>query len=82
MDVKSAFVSVGRARLGRCMEAHEIELAASCRTARSSSSSLRRGGGPASPQGSPAAPTLFITHLSGIFNEVERAVPGIRAVLR
>ena len=32
------------------------------------------------PQGSPAAPVLFITYLSGIFDEVERAVPGIRGL--
>jgi len=29
------------------------------------------------PQGSPAAPILFATYLSGIFDEVERAVTGI-----
>ena len=29
------------------------------------------------PQGSPAAPILFITYLSGIFDEVERAAPGV-----
>jgi len=29
------------------------------------------------PQGSPAAPILFVTYLSGIFDEVERAAPGI-----
>jgi hypothetical protein len=32
------------------------------------------------PQGSPAAPILFVTHLSGIFDEVERAVPGIKGL--
>jgi hypothetical protein len=32
------------------------------------------------PQGSPAAPILFITYLSGIIDEVERAVPGIRGL--
>ena len=32
------------------------------------------------PQESPAAPVLFITYLSGIFHEVERAVPGIRGL--
>ena len=32
------------------------------------------------PQGFPAAPILFITYLSGIFDEVERAVPGIKGL--
>jgi len=30
------------------------------------------------PQGSPAAPVLFIAYLPGMFDEVERAVLGIR----
>jgi len=29
------------------------------------------------PQGSPVAPILFVTYPSGIFDEVEAAVPGI-----
>ena len=29
------------------------------------------------PQGSPAAPILFVTYLSGVFDEVERKVPGV-----
>lgn len=29
------------------------------------------------PQGSPAATILFVTYLSGVFEEVERKVPGI-----
>jgi len=32
------------------------------------------------PQGSPVAPILFVTYLSGIFDEVETAVPGIRGL--
>ena len=32
------------------------------------------------PQGSPAAPVLFVTYLSGIFDEVEAAVPGVRGL--
>jgi len=32
------------------------------------------------PQGSPAAPILFITYLSGIFEEVEKRVPGVKAL--
>jgi len=32
------------------------------------------------PQGSPAAPILFVTYLSGIFGEVESAVLGIRGL--
>jgi hypothetical protein len=31
-------------------------------------------------QGSPAAPILFITYLSGIFDKVERMVPGIKGL--
>jgi len=42
----------------------------------------RRGktGGHRIPQGSPVAPILFVTYLSGIFDEVEAAVPGIRGL--
>jgi len=29
------------------------------------------------PQGSPVVPILFVSYLSGIFNKVEAAVPGI-----
>jgi hypothetical protein len=32
------------------------------------------------PQGSPVAPILFVTYLSGFFDEVEREVPGIRVL--
>jgi len=32
------------------------------------------------PQGSPAAPILFVTYLSGIFDEVERVVPGVKGL--
>jgi len=32
------------------------------------------------PQGSPVAPILFTTYLSGIFDKVEEAVPGIRGL--
>jgi len=32
------------------------------------------------PQGSPAAPILFVTYLSGIFDEVEAAVLGIQGL--
>jgi len=32
------------------------------------------------PQGSPAAPILFITYLSGIFEEVERRCEGVKAL--
>ena len=31
-------------------------------------------------QGSPAALILFVTYLSGIFDEVERAVPGVKGL--
>jgi hypothetical protein len=32
------------------------------------------------PRRSAAAPVLFISYLAGIFDEVERAVPGIRGL--
>jgi len=32
------------------------------------------------PQRSPATPILFVTYLSGILDEVEAAVPGIRGL--
>jgi len=32
------------------------------------------------PQGSPVASVLFVTYLSGIFDEAEREVPGIRGL--
>jgi len=32
------------------------------------------------PRGSPAAPILFVTYRSGIFDEVESEVPGIRGL--
>jgi len=32
------------------------------------------------PQGSPVAPILFITYLSGIFEEVEKRVEGVKAL--
>jgi len=32
------------------------------------------------PQGSPAALILFVTYLSGVFDEVERRVPGVRGL--
>ena len=32
------------------------------------------------PQGLPVAPILFITYLSGIFEEVEKRVPGVKAL--
>ena len=32
------------------------------------------------PQGSPVAPILFTTYLSGIFDDVENTCPGVRAL--
>jgi len=32
------------------------------------------------PQGSPVAPVLFVTYQSGIFDEVERAVPDVQGL--
>jgi len=88
MDVKSAFNNVSKPHLGKRMEALGIE-ADLIRWAMSFMSDrqvkIAQDGevGKALPvdtgvpQGSPAAPILFVTYLSGIFDEVERKVPGI-----
>jgi ribonuclease HI len=91
MDVKSAFNNVSKAHLGKRMEALELEpdlirWANSFMTGRQVKLVLDGETGDASPvdtgipQGSPAAPILFVTYLSGIFDEVERAVPGIKGL--
>ena len=90
MDVKSAFNSVSRVQLGRHMEAFEIEpdlirWAGSFMSDRQVKLILDGEVGEENPvdtgipHGSPTAPVVFITYLSGIFDEVESAVPGVRA---
>jgi len=91
MDVKSAFNNVSKAILGRRME--ELGLGAdltrwtmSFMSDRQVKIALDGKVGEANsvdtgvPQGSPAAPILFATYLSGIFGEVERAVPGVERI--
>jgi hypothetical protein len=91
MDVKSAFNNVDKTFLGRRME--ELGLQADLIRWTMSFMTDRRVrlvldgevGEPRAvdtgvPQGSLAAPILFITYLSGIFAEVERAVPGVRGL--
>ena len=91
MDVKSAFNNVSKAHLGRRMEALGIEpdlirWTGSFMSDRQVKLVLDGKTGEASPvdtgilQGSPAAPILFVTYLSGIFDEVEAEVPGIRGL--
>jgi len=83
LDVKSAFSNVSEAHLGRRMEAPEIE-PAPCRTQMKLVLDGKTGEvspvDTSIPQGSPAAPILFVTYLSGIFDEVESALPGIRGL--
>jgi len=91
MDVKSAFNNVSKAHLGRRMEALEVEpdlirWAGSFMSDRQVKLVIDGRTGKANkvdtgiPQGSPAAPILFVTYLSGIFDKVEAAVPGIRGL--
>jgi len=91
MDVKSAFNNVSRAHLGRRMEALGIEAdlirwTCSFMTGRQIKLVLDGKTDETSPvdtgisQGSPAAPILFITYLSGIFDMVEVAVPGVHGL--
>jgi len=91
MDVKSAFNNVSKAHLGKRMEALGVEpdlirWTGSFMSDRQVKLVLDGKVGEAKPvdtgipQGSPAAPILFVTYLSGIFDEVEAAVPGIRGL--
>jgi len=88
MDVKSAFNNVDKTFLGKWME--ELELEADLIRWTMSFMSDRRvklvldgeigDENPVDtsvPQGSPAAPILFITYLSGIYDEVERTATGV-----
>jgi Reverse transcriptase (RNA-dependent DNA polymerase) len=88
MDVKSAFNNVDKTLLGKRTEELGVE-ADLIRWTMSFMSDRRvrlvldgEVGEPnpvdtGVPQGSPAAPILFITYLSGIFDAVVQAVPGI-----
>jgi hypothetical protein len=91
MDVMSAFNNVSKAHLGRRMGALELEpdlirWTGGFMSDRQVMLVLDGEVGQANPvdtgipQGSPAAPVLFITYLLGIFDEVERAVPGIKGL--
>ena len=91
MYVKSAFNNVSRAHLGRRMESLRIEpdlirWTSSFMSDREVKLVLDGQMGQAKPvntgipQGSPVAPILFITYLSGIFDEVEAAVPGVQGL--
>jgi len=91
MDVKSAFNNVDKTLLGKRMEELGVE-ADLIRWTMSFMSDRQvklrldgETGEPSAvdtgvPQGSPAAPILFVTYLSGIFEAVEQAVPGIRGL--
>ena len=91
MDVKSAFNNVSKVHLGKRMEALGVEpdlirwtgsFMSDCQV----KLVLNGKVGEAEPldtgiaQGSPAAPILFVTYLSGIFDEVEVVVPGVRGL--
>jgi len=91
MGVKSAFNNVSKAQLGSRMEMLDIEpdlirWTQSFMTDRQVKLVLDGKSGEANPvdtgipQGSPAAPILFVMYLSGIFDTVEAAVPGIRGL--
>jgi hypothetical protein len=88
MDVKSAFNNVNKEHLGRRMEALELEpdlirWTHSFMTDRQVKIVLDGETGQVHPvdtgipQGSPVAPILFVTYLSGIFDEVERKAQGV-----
>ena len=91
MDVKSVFNNVSKVHLGRRMEVQSIKLdlirwTTSFMSDHQVKLALDGGTGEAHPvdtgipHGSPAAPILFITYLSGIFDEVEAIVPGVRGL--
>ena len=88
MDVKSAFNNVDKTFLGKRMEKLGVEADLILWTMSFMSDrqiKLVLDGETSEPypvdtgvpQGSPAAPILFITYLSGIFEAVEKAVPGV-----
>jgi len=88
IDVKSAFNNVDKTILGQRMEdmgleADLIRWTMSFMSDRQVKLVLDGETGEENPvdtgvpHGSPAAPILFVTYLSGIFNVVEQAAPGI-----
>lgn len=90
-DVKSAFNNISKIYLGRRMEALELESdlirwVQSFMTDREVKLVLDGEEGRATQvdtgatQSFPAVPILLITHLSGVFDELEREVPGIRGL--
>ena len=91
MDVKTPFNNVNKALLGKRMEALELEpdlirWTHNFMTGRNVKLVLDCEAGEVSPidtgipQGSPVAPILFATYLSGIFDEVERAVLDVQGL--
>jgi hypothetical protein len=91
MDVKSAFNHVRRTYLGKRIEALRLEpdlirWTASFMTDRQVKLVLDGETGEVKavdtgiPQSSPVAPILFVTYLSGIFDEVEKVVPDIKGL--
>jgi len=91
MDVKSAFNNVSKSHLGRRMEALGIQpdlirWMDSFMSDRQVKLLLDGKTGKASPvdtgipQGLPAALVLFTTYLSGIFDRVETAIPGVQGL--
>ena len=91
MDVKSAFHNVSKTHLGKCMQVLGIEpdlirwtssFMSDCQVKlvldgkTGEVNPVHTG----IPQGSPVAPILFTTYLSGIFDEVEVAIPGIQGL--
>jgi len=92
MDVKPAFNNVGKTILGKRMEELGVEAVLirwtmSFMTDRRVKYVLDGEVGDENPvdtgvpQGSPAAPILFVTYLSGILDAVEQAAPGISGLL-
>jgi hypothetical protein len=91
MDVKSAFNNISKTHLGKRMEVLErepdlIRWTDSFMTGHQVKLVLDGKTGDASPvdtgipQGSLAAPILFVTYLSGIFDTVEEMVPGVKGL--
>jgi len=88
MDVKSDFNNVSRVHLGKRMETLGIEPDLTRWTASFMSDrqvklvldDITGGASPVDtgiPQGSPAAPILFVTYPSAIFDKAEEVVPGV-----
>ena len=91
MDVKSAFNNVDKTLLGKWMEELGVETdliqwTMSFMSDRQVKLVLDGEVGEPNavdtgvPQGSPAAPILFVTYLLGIFDVVEAAVPGVHGL--